>query len=65
MNVLFDASAMFKRYSGEEGVSRVLQLQALASAVTAAVHCKTEVASALTRQWREGAFSLKFLAILS
>jgi len=57
MNVLFDASAMFKRYSGEEGVSRVLQLQALASAITAAVHCKTEVASALTRQWREGAFS--------
>ncbi len=57
MNVLFDASAMFKRYSGEEGVSRVLQLQALATAVTAAVHCKTEVASALTRQWREGAFS--------
>ena len=57
MNILFDASALFKRYSGEPGVQRVLQLQALASAVTAAVHCKTEVASALTRQWREGAFS--------
>lgn len=57
MNVLFDASAMFKRYSGEAGNARVLQLQASASAVTAAVHCKTEVASALTRQWREGAFS--------
>jgi uncharacterized protein len=57
MNVLFDASAMFKRYSGEAGVSRVLQLQASASSVTAAVHCKTEVASALSRQWREGAFS--------
>jgi uncharacterized protein len=57
MNILFDASAMFKRYSGEAGVDRVLQLQASASAVTAAVHCKTEVASALTRQWREGAFS--------
>ena len=57
MNVLFDASALFKRYSGEAGVDRVLQLQALASAVTAAVHCKTEVASALIRQWREGAFS--------
>jgi len=57
MNVLFDASALFKRYSGEAGVNRVLQLQALASSVTAAVHCKTEVASALTRQWREGAFS--------
>ena len=59
MNILFDASAMFKRYSGEAGVDRVLQLQASASAVTAAVHCKTEVASALTRQWREGAFSDK------
>ena len=58
MNVVFDASAMFKRYSGEAGVSRVLELQASASAVTAAVHCKTEVASALTRQWREGAFSI-------
>ena len=57
MNVLFDASALFKRYSGEAGVDRVLQLQASASAVTAAAHCKTEVASALTRQWREGAFS--------
>ncbi|MGB4117803.1 MAG: type II toxin-antitoxin system VapC family toxin [Polaromonas sp.] len=57
MNILFDASALFKRYSGEAGVNRVLQLQAAASAVTAAVHCKTEVASALTRQWREGAFS--------
>ena len=57
MNVLFDASALFKRYSGEAGVNRVLQLQALASVVTAAVHCKIEVASALTRQWREGAFS--------
>ena len=57
MNILFDASALFKRYSGEAGVDRVQQLQASASAVTAAVHCKTEVASALTRQWREGAFS--------
>ena len=57
MNILFDASAMFKRYSGEAGVNRVLQLQASASAVTAAVHCRAEVVSALTRQWREGAFS--------
>ena len=57
MNVLFDASALFKRYSGEAGVLRVLQLQAQATEVTAAVHCKTEVASALTRQWREGSFS--------
>lgn len=57
MNILFDASTMFKRYSGELGVARVLQLQAAASVVSAAMHCKTEVVSALTRQWREGAFS--------
>lgn len=57
MNILFDASALFKRYSGEAGINRVLELQMLASEITAAVHCKTEVASALTRQWREGAFT--------
>ncbi len=57
MNVLFDASALFKRYSGEAGVERVLDLQLGALQVTAAAHCKTEVASALTRQWREGLFT--------
>ncbi len=57
MNVLFDASALFKRYSGEPGVNHVLGLQGQASRITAAAHCKTEVASALTRQWREGLFS--------
>lgn len=57
MNVLFDASALFKRYSGEAGVNHVLGLQGRASRITAAAHCKTEVASALTRQWREGLFS--------
>ena len=57
MNVLFDASALFKRYSGEAGVNRVLQLQMQASRITAAAHCKIEVASALTRQWREGLFA--------
>jgi predicted nucleic acid-binding protein len=57
MNILFDASAVFKRYSGEAGVSRVLQLQQQSTQITAAAHCKTEVASALTRQWREGLFT--------
>ena len=57
MNILFDASAVFKRYSGEPGVSRVLYLQQQTTQITAAAHCKTEVASALTRQWREGLFS--------
>ena len=57
MDVLFDASALFKRYSGEAGVEQVLRLQLGASEATAAAHCKIEVASALTRQWREGSFS--------
>lgn len=57
MNVLFDTSAFFKRYSGEQGADRVLQLQMAARQVTVAGHCKTEIASALTRQWREGLFT--------
>ena len=57
MHVLFDTSAMFKRYSGERGAARVRIIQGQSLRVTAAAHCKTEVASALTRQWREGLFS--------
>ena len=56
MNVLFDATALFKRYSGESGWARVQQLQLAATQVTAAAHCKAEIASALTRQWRDGLF---------
>ena len=57
MHVLFDTSAMFKRYSGESGAARVRIIQGQSLRVTAAAHCKTEVASALTRQWREGLFT--------
>ena len=57
MNILFDASALFKRYSGEAGAQRVLALQMVASQITAAAHCKAEIASALTQQWREGLFA--------
>ena len=57
MNILFDASALFKRYSGEAGAQRVLALQMDASQITAAAHCKAEIASALTQQWREGLFA--------
>ena len=57
MHVLFDTSALFKRYSGETGAARVRTIQGQSLRVTAAAHCKTEVASALTRQWREGLFS--------
>ena len=53
MNVLFDSSALFKRYSGEVGAQRVMALQQGATTVTVAAHCRTELASALSRQWRD------------
>jgi uncharacterized protein len=56
-HVLFDASALFKRYSGEEGAERVHAVYGASDRVSVAAHCKTELASALTRQWREQLFS--------
>lgn len=56
MKVLFDSSALFKRYAGEAGVGQVLDLHGRATSVVLAAHCFTELMSALTRQWREGAF---------
>jgi len=56
MKVLFDSSALFKRYAGEAGAHQVLDLHAKATSVVLAAHCLTELMSALTRQWREGAF---------
>lgn len=56
MKLLFDSSALFKRYAGERGVERVSALHEKATAVVLAAHCCTEIVSALTRQWREGAF---------
>ena len=56
MKILFDSSALFKRYAGEAGTRAVLDLHAKASHIVLAPHCLTELMSALTRQWREGAF---------
>ena len=52
--LLFDASALTKRYASEAGRHRVLALFASASELLVAAHCKTEVASALLRRRREG-----------
>ena len=52
--LLFDASALTKRYASEAGRNRVLALFASASELLVAAHCKTEVASALLRRRREG-----------
>lgn len=56
MKVLFDSSALFKRYAGEVGATQVLDLHGRATSIVLAAHCLTELMSALTRQWREGAF---------
>ena len=52
--LMFDASALTKRYASEAGRNRVLALFASASELLVAAHCKTEVASALLRRRREG-----------
>ena len=56
MKVLFDSSALFKRYAGEAGAQQVRDIHTRASSIVLAAHCLTELMSALTRQWREGAF---------
>ena len=55
--LLFDASALTKRYAVEAGRDRALALFAAASELLVAAHCKTEVASALLRRRREGSLS--------
>ena len=52
--LMFDASALTKRYASEAGRNRVLALFASASELLVAAHCKTELASALLRRRREG-----------
>ena len=52
--LMFDASALTKRYASEAGRNRVLALFASATELLVAAHCKTELASALLRRRREG-----------
>ena len=49
MKVLFDTSALYKRYSDEFGTQQVDAVLQQASEVLLAAHCKTEIASALCR----------------
>jgi uncharacterized protein len=53
MRILFDTSALLKRYLPESGRDAVLQLVAQARPVVAAPHCKTELYSALNRVKRD------------
>ncbi|RZJ01101.1 MAG: PIN domain-containing protein [Rubrivivax sp.] len=54
MKVLFDTSALYKRYNDEPGRAQVLDLGERAREVIVAAHCKTEIASAINRQRHDG-----------
>jgi predicted nucleic acid-binding protein len=51
---LFDSSALFKRYNEERGSDRVRALSADVHEIVVAVHCKTEIASAINRNRHDG-----------
>ncbi|MDB5894901.1 MAG: hypothetical protein JWQ88_2432 [Rhodoferax sp.] len=53
MILLFDTSALVKRYREEGGSQRVQHLLGQARQVVMAAHGKTELASGLCRDWRQ------------
>ena len=53
MRILFDTSALLKRYLPESGREAVLMLVARATTAVAAPHCKVELYSALNRVRRD------------
>ena len=59
MRILFDTSAIYKRYDDEPGRARVLRLAEQAAEVCVAAHCKLEVASAFNRQRHDKALGLQ------
>ena len=54
MRILFDTSALYKRYNIEPGRDQVLAACDRASEVMVAAHCKSEIASALNRNRHDG-----------
>ena len=57
MRLMFDASALARRYASEPGRARVLTLIDAAKELLVAAHCQTELASAMLRRRREGSLS--------
>lgn len=54
MRVLFDSSALLKRYLAEPGSAAVHTLAGRVTELCVAAHCKTELSSALNRQRHDG-----------
>lgn len=57
MKVLFDTSALFKRYNEEPGSAQVRAISERAGEFIVAAHCKVEIASAINRQRHDGMVS--------
>jgi predicted nucleic acid-binding protein len=57
MKVLFDTSALFKRYNEEPGSAQVHAISERAGELIVAAHCKVEIASAINRQRHDGMVS--------
>jgi predicted nucleic acid-binding protein len=55
MKLLFDTSAIVKRYKVEQGHDAVARLFGDASAIVLAAHCKVEIASGFSREVHDGA----------
>jgi len=55
MKLLFDTSAVVKRYKAEKGDETVARLFAEASTVVMAAHCKVEIASVFGREMHDRA----------
>ncbi len=55
MKLLFDTSAIVKRYKAEQGHDAVARLLDDATAVAMAAHCKVEIASGFSREVHDGA----------
>ena len=56
--ILFDASALAKRYASEPGHERMLALLDQANQVWVAAHCQCELAGALLQRHRDGSLPL-------
>jgi uncharacterized protein len=54
MRILFDTSALYKRYNVEAGRDQVIAAGDRAREVMVAAHCRAEIASALNRNRHDG-----------
>jgi predicted nucleic acid-binding protein len=59
MRLLFDSSAIAKRYKRETGHDQVQGLLMGADAVVLAAHCKVEIASSLSREMHDRSIGLE------